>query len=98
MFVGTCQITLHITMSASLKDKRQVMQSLLEKLRHTFGLAAAEVATQESWQIGTIGLAIVSNSAAHAEKLLDRAVAYVERFRPDVEVGQVERDILPMDW
>ncbi|MGZ3583013.1 MAG: DUF503 family protein, partial [Ktedonobacterales bacterium] len=36
MFVGACRITLHLPASQSLKDKRQVVRSLLARLRNQF--------------------------------------------------------------
>ncbi len=95
MFVGACQITLHIATSASLKDKRQVVRSVLQRLRNQFDVAAAEVDTQDTWQIATIGISCVSNDAQHAQNILDKAVRYVEESRPDVAVTEAESDVMP---
>jgi uncharacterized protein len=98
MFVAVCQITLHIATSASLKDKRQVVRSVLQRVRNQFEVAAAEVATQESWQLATLGLSYVSGSAQHAEEVIQNAARYIEESRPDVEVADVQIDVLPMEW
>jgi uncharacterized protein YlxP (DUF503 family) len=98
VFVGVCQITLHIGMSASLKDKRQVVKSVLQRVRNQFEVAAAEVASQESWQVATLGLSCVSGSAQHAEEVVARASHYIEESRPDVEVTDVQIEVLPIDW
>jgi uncharacterized protein YlxP (DUF503 family) len=98
MYVAVCQMTLHIGMSASLKDKRQVVRSVLQRVRNQFELAAAEVGTQESWQLATLGLSCVSGSAKHAQEVIERAARYVEESRPDVEVTDVQIDVLPVDF
>ncbi len=98
MYVAVCQMTLHIGMSASLKDKRQVVRSVLQRVRNQFEVAAAEVGTQESWQVATLGLSCVSGSAKHAQEVIERAARYVEESRPDVEVTDVQIDVLPVDF
>jgi uncharacterized protein len=98
MYVGALQLTLHVPLSASLKDKRQVVQSVLQRVRNKFEVAAAEVGTLESWQVATIGVSYVSNSARHAEKVLQHVRRYIEQTRPDVEVTDEQLEVVTMDW
>ncbi len=98
MYVAVCQITLHIGMSASLKDKRQVVRSVLQRVRNQFEVAAAEVGSNESWQVATLGLSYVSNSAQHAQQVIERASHYIEESRPDVEVTDVRIDVQPVEF
>ena len=67
MHVGACMLTLHVPASHSLKDKRQVVRSLIERLRRQFNVAAAEVEEQDSWQTAVLGLVVVSNEAGHED-------------------------------
>ncbi|MGH2514563.1 MAG: DUF503 domain-containing protein [Ktedonobacterales bacterium] len=97
MFVGTCRVTLHIGSSQSLKDKRQVVRSVLQRVRNQFEVAAAEVDAQDLRQLAVLGLASVSNDAAHAEEILAHAVRYIEASRPDVEVTDVLLDVMPVE-
>lgn len=97
MFVGTCRVTLHIPTSQSLKDKRQVVRSLLQRLRNEFGVAAAEVDAQDRRQLAVLGLASVSGESGHAEEILDKAVRYIEESRPDVDVTDVYMDVVPVE-
>lgn len=96
MFVAACRVTLYIAASQSLKDKRQVVRSLLQRLRNQFEVAAAEVGSQDLRQLATLGLAYVSSDGGHANEVLERAVRYIEESRPDVEVSamQVEAMVL----
>lgn len=56
--------------SHSLKDKRHVVQSLKERLRHKFNVAVAEIDGQDLWQRATVAAVTVSPSHDFAEKVL----------------------------
>ena len=95
MFTAMGRVTLHLPSSASLKDKRQVVRSVLARLRNEFGVAAAEVDRQDTWQIAVLGMAYVSADASHAEEVLDHAVRYIEESRPDLAVTDIQVEVLP---
>jgi uncharacterized protein YlxP (DUF503 family) len=95
MFVGACEVTIHLPASASLKDKRQVVKSVLARVRNQFELAAAEVRHQEIWQLATLGLSCVSNDAGHAEEILESARRYIEESRPDIIITDAQIDVWP---
>jgi uncharacterized protein YlxP (DUF503 family) len=92
--VGAGMVTLHLEGSQSLKDKRQVVRSLVDRLRRQFNVAVAEVEEQESWQTAVLGLAVVSNEAGHAAHQLDRVVDAIERDRLGVEVVDRYFDVM----
>lgn len=48
-----------ISATVSLKDKRQVVKSVKERIRHDFNAAVAEVGDQELWQRSALGVAVV---------------------------------------
>src|SRR5690242_11898498 len=93
MVIGACRLTLHLPGSHSLKDKRQVVRSVVERVRNRFNLAVAEVEDQDSWQIATLGLVCVSNSAVVADAVLTHAEGYIVSLRLDAEVTEVAREI-----
>ena len=95
MFTAIGQVTLHVPESQSLKDKRQVVRSLLARLRNQFEVSAAEVARQDTWQIAVLGLAYVSGEARHAEEVVQHALRYIEESRPDLAITDVQVDVLP---
>ncbi len=86
MTVGVCRVSLRLPENGSLKGKRQVVRSLTTRLRNKFNVAVAEVADNDRWQIATLGVTCVSNDARHAQEMLDRVVAYIERTRLDAEL------------
>lgn len=90
MFVLALEVEAHLPHARSLKDKRQVLRSVLDTARHRHAVAAAEVGFQDLWQRTLLGFATVSGSAAHATDVLDE----VERLvwaQPGLEVTRAER-------
>lgn len=91
MVVMCCEVQLYLSQSRSLKDKRQVVKSLKDRLRSRFNVAVAEVEHQDLWQRGTLGLAAISTEADHARQMLDEAVRFVEQdLRVQVLASQIE--------
>ncbi len=68
--IGVLTLELRIETSHSLKEKRHVVQSLKDRLRHKFNVAVAEIANQDLWQRATIAAVTVSSDRENAEKVL----------------------------
>jgi len=92
--VGVLRFSLRLAESGSLKDKRQVVRSVAQRIRNKFQVSVAEVADNEAWRIATIGVACVSNDASHCEQILREIVAFVEESRLDAEVIDVETEVI----
>ena len=78
MVVATTRLTLFIPDNNSLKGKRKVVKSLIEKVRHRFEASAAEVADHDLWQKATIGVALVGNDARLLTTVLDQITKFIE--------------------
>ena len=87
MIVGTLLIELRIPGNQSLKGKRQVVKSLIARLHNRYNVAVAEVENNDRWQVATLGVACVSNSAPHAREILEAVVTFVEADRLDLQVS-----------
>ncbi len=74
MFVGILQADLSVEKARSLKDKRQVVKSILDRLRASFNVSAAEVDNQDLHQRAGLGFAAVSNDADYVRGLLQKVV------------------------
>jgi len=94
MKVGVSQITLHLPGCHSLKDKRQVVKSVMARVRQQFEVAIAEVDEQDRWQVAKLGVSCVSNSSQHVDEILGRVRRYIEETRPDILVIDVEVEII----
>jgi uncharacterized protein len=68
--VGVLTLELRLQNSHSLKEKRHVVQSLKDRLRHKFNVAVAEIDYQDLWQRAAIAAVTVSSDHSHAEKVL----------------------------
>jgi len=78
VFTLSAKLTFYIPHSASLKDKRQVCRSLIDKTQQRFHVAIAEIDTQDIHQTLTIGVAVVSGNAAHRRRTLDEIIRFME--------------------
>ncbi len=89
-------LILHLRLpeNQSLKGKRAVVKSLLARVQNRYNVAAAEVGENDRWQAAEIGVACVSNSAAHANEILSNVVKFVEDERLDLEVVDYEIEII----
>jgi len=61
-------LELHIAEAQSLKDKRQVLRSLKDRLRAHFNVAVAELDFEDTWQRSVVGVVTLSNEAHHVEE------------------------------
>ncbi len=93
MVVGVCTVELWIPESQSLKDKRQVLHSLKDRLRGKFNLSIAEVDGQDLWQKAVLGMACVANGGSHVEQVLEQALNVIKSL-PTIEVVRVHRELL----
>lgn len=94
MHVGTCIVKLRLAENDSLKGKRQVSRSIIERVKNKFNVSIAEVEDQDRWQILTLGVSCVSNSAPHANEILSKVVNFIENNRFDAELVDYQIEIL----
>ena len=69
----------------SLKGKRKVVKSLVEKVRHRFDAAAAEVEDHDLWQKAQIGLALVGNDS----QVLSARLSQIMKFMESLHVAEI---------
>ena len=93
MVVGVLTLELYLGEAASLKGKRKVLKSLLDRLKHRFNISVAEVGRQDSWQYATVGISAVSGENAHMQRVLASVERFVEEHN-GVEILQVQREFI----
>jgi hypothetical protein len=93
MIIGVCTVELFISESRSLKDKRQMLHSLKDRLRARFNLSVAEVDGQDLWQNAVLGMACVANESGHVNQVLDQALNMI-RGITTVEVVRTKLELL----
>ncbi len=68
--IGVLTLEMRLDHSHSLKDKRQVVKSLKDRLRHKHNVAVAEIDCQELWQRAVVAAVTVSGERSRAEQVL----------------------------
>ena len=80
MPVGLLTLEIHISDAQSLKDKRQVLRSLKDRLRAHFNVAVSELDHQEVWQRSRVGVVTISGDVKHLEELVQAIATESERI------------------
>ena len=80
MPLATLTIELAIEHAQSLKDRRQAVRSLKDKLRHGFNISVAELDEALVWNRATLGIAAISSSAAYLSGQLREVEEAVRRL------------------
>jgi len=87
MPVGLLTLELHIADAQSLKDKRQVLRSLKDRLRAHFNVAVAELDFEDTWQRSVIGVVTLANEEHHVEEALQKVLAEADSILGPMVVG-----------
>jgi uncharacterized protein len=93
MIVGVAIVELHVHGSQSLKEKRGVVRSVIQRVRNRFAVSVAEVGGQDTWQHAQIGMTTVGSDARSVRAVLDRAVHFIETLGL-AEVTDSDVDVL----
>ena len=102
MFIGVCRLSLFLSENDSLKGKRSVVKSLLERTRARFNVAAAEVGSLDDHHRAELAFAVVSNSGKHASAMSNKIAEFCEE-NAQAEVAGIHVELVPMgkpvgDW
>jgi uncharacterized protein YlxP (DUF503 family) len=79
MVIGVLQVELTLPASHSLKDKRRLVKSLLDRLHNDFNVAAAEIDAQDNHRLAHLAVSCVSGESRHANQILSKVMSVVER-------------------
>ena len=80
MPIGLLTLEIYIPDAHSLKDKRQVLRSLKDKLRRDFNVAVAELDHHDVWQRSVIGIVTLSNEEKHLREMLNKVLDEADRI------------------
>ncbi|MDN5347125.1 MAG: uncharacterized protein PWP65_689 [Clostridia bacterium] len=95
MLVGICEAEVRLPGAMTLKDKRRIIKSILDRVRGRFEVAAAEVDHQENHHLASLGFACVSNEKAHADRVLAAVVRFLDA-NGEIEVLGYHTEIIPI--
>lgn len=92
MVVATQTWTLSLPGCSSLKEKRSVVRSLKDRLRHTFNVSVAETGHQDVHTLAELTIALVTSDGRMAESMLDKIDAFVDSHARG-RVASVRREL-----
>ena len=90
MFTVSAKLTFYIPYSNSLKDKRQICRSIIDKSRQKFNASISEVDAHDLCRTLIIGVAVVSGEISHAQNSLDEIIRFIDGFT-DAELTDIEK-------
>ncbi|HHV96090.1 MAG TPA: DUF503 domain-containing protein [Clostridiaceae bacterium] len=79
MVIGICKVVLSIEGAFSLKEKRKVVKSLISRIKSRYNASIAEVDSNDAWKSAVLGIACVTNEAAHADSMMSDIVNFIDR-------------------
>jgi len=77
--IALLTIELSIEHAQSLKDKRQVLRSLKDRLRTHFNVSVAEIAPSNLWNRATLGVVSISDSRDYLDGLMKNVERHILR-------------------
>ena len=78
MVVGTLKIVLHLSDNHSLKGKRKVVRSMVDRVKARFNVSIAEIGSNDKWQKIELGVGIVGNDKRHVDSSLNHVLDFLE--------------------
>ncbi|WP_036731194.1 DUF503 domain-containing protein [Peptoniphilus grossensis] len=93
MIIGICTCEIFIYDANSLKSKRSVVKSIIEKSKNRFNISIAEVGENDKWQRSLICFATVSNDKKVVDETLERVIQFFNTYS-EIEIVNIEKEIL----
>ncbi len=85
--IGLLTLDIYIPDAATLKDKRRVVKSLMERLSNRYNITVAEIEQLDNPSRATLAIAYVANQRAQVERVLSHIEAVASRERQAVVEG-----------
>lgn len=93
MIIGICTCEIYIFNANSLKSKRSVVKSIIEKSKNRFNISIAEVGENDKWQKSIIAFSTISNSQRIVEETIEKVINFFDSYS-EIEIINIKREIL----
>lgn len=93
MIIGICTCEIFIFNANSLKSKRSVVKSIIEKSKNRFNISIAEVGENDKWQKSIIAFSTISNDQKIVEETIEKVINFFD-FYSEIEIINIKREIL----
>ncbi len=94
MVVGISSFELHLPACRSLKGKRKVVKSLVDRIHHRFRVSIAETDFHDLHQRTEITIAIVAQSEHELNEMFDEIRALIDSTAPEAFLTRWEPQVL----
>ncbi len=78
MVVGITRVEIFLPENHSLKDKRQAIRKIVEKIETRFNVSVMEIEQTNLWQRAVVGFASIGVNRDHVNKALERVIEFIE--------------------
>lgn len=78
MVVGTLKIEFRLSDNRSLKGKRKIVRSMVDKVRNKFNMSIAEVGSNDKWQKIELGVSAIGNDRRHIDSSLNSVLRFLD--------------------
>ena len=78
MVVGTMRVSFHLHDNHSLKGKRKIVRSMVDKVKNKLNVAIAEIGSNDKWQRIELGVSTVGNDRRHIDASLNNVLAFLD--------------------
>lgn len=92
MIIEAIEIKLHAPWVHSLKEKRMIVKSLINKISNHFNVSVIEAADQDLHQSIVLGIVCAAGSTALADSIVDHVIVFVEEST-EAEIVNVRREL-----
>lgn len=86
-------ITLRASWSHSLKEKRMVVKSIIQKLKNKFNISVAEVDQQDIHQTIVIGVVGICGTTSQLDSTMEHIITYIES-NTDAEIIDIQKEVI----
>lgn len=93
MVIGVCTCEIFIYECNSLKEKRAVIKSIINKSKNRFNISIAEVGENDKWQKSIIGFSTISNDIKIVDETIEKVIRFFESYT-EIEIIKINREIL----
>ena len=93
MIIGICTCEVFIFNANSLKSKRSVVKSIIEKSKNRFNISIAEVGENDKWQKSIIAFSTISNDQKIVEETIEKVINFFDSYS-EIEIIKIKREIL----
>ena len=95
--IGTARVTLLFEQTFSLKEKRAEVKRITTRIANQFNCAIAEIEDLDDMRTATLGVVVLSTSAAHASQMLNTILDRIDALLQISTIGDIGTELFPFD-